>query len=139
MFPDTATLYPISIADLLLRTAELGIVELLWSEHLLAEVLRVLTEKKNLPKKAAEYFAIASVKHSQKDVSTTQHINTYYHHEAAQIPTITNTAPPHPLDTQTSFSRPTEPASRYEPQTQPDDATQTTTSWNFSNGIQQKS
>lgn len=56
VFPNTATLYPISIADLLLRTAELGIVELLWSQHLLDEVTRVLTEKKSLPKKAAEYF-----------------------------------------------------------------------------------
>jgi predicted nucleic acid-binding protein len=56
VFPDTATLYPISVADLLLRTAELGIVELLRSEHLLSEVARVLTEYKGLPRTAAEYF-----------------------------------------------------------------------------------
>lgn len=38
MFVDTATLYPVSLADLVLRLAELGMFELLWSDHLLAEV-----------------------------------------------------------------------------------------------------
>jgi PIN domain len=56
VFPDTATLYPISIADLLLRTGEIGIVEIVWSEHLLDEVIRVLVEVKGLPRSAAEYF-----------------------------------------------------------------------------------
>jgi predicted nucleic acid-binding protein len=56
VFPDTATLYPISVADLLLRTAELGIIELLWSDYLLSEVVRVLTEYKGLPQTTAEYF-----------------------------------------------------------------------------------
>jgi predicted nucleic acid-binding protein len=56
VFPDTATLYPISIADLLLRIAELGIIALLWSEHLLSEVIRVLIEVKGLTRNAAEYF-----------------------------------------------------------------------------------
>jgi hypothetical protein len=40
VFVDTATLYPISLADLVLRLAELGMFELL-SDHLLAEIERV--------------------------------------------------------------------------------------------------
>ena len=48
MFVDTATLYPVSPADLVLRLAELGLFELLWSDHLLAEVERVLVECKGL-------------------------------------------------------------------------------------------
>gem|GEM_PF-6514876 len=32
VFVDTATLYPISLADLVLRLAELGMFEFLWSE-----------------------------------------------------------------------------------------------------------
>jgi hypothetical protein len=56
VYPDTATLYPISIADLILRLAELGIIELLWTDYLLAEVTRVLVEDKGLSKRAATYF-----------------------------------------------------------------------------------
>jgi hypothetical protein len=56
VFVDTATLYPISLADLVLRLAELGMFELVWSEHLLAEVERVLVEYKGLPADRARYF-----------------------------------------------------------------------------------
>lgn len=56
MFVDTATLYPISLADLVLRLAELGVFELVWSDHLLAEVERILVEYKGLPVEKARYF-----------------------------------------------------------------------------------
>jgi predicted nucleic acid-binding protein len=56
VFVDTATLYPISLADLVLRLAELGMFELVWSDHLLAEVERVLVEYKGLPIDRARYF-----------------------------------------------------------------------------------
>ena len=44
VFVDTATLCPISLADLVLRLPEFGIYDLLWSDHLLSEVERVLVE-----------------------------------------------------------------------------------------------
>lgn len=56
MFVDTATLYPVSLADLVLRLAELGMFELLWSDHLLAEVERVLVQYKGLAAERAAYF-----------------------------------------------------------------------------------
>ena len=56
VYPDTATLYPISIADLVLRLAEIGVIELLWSDYLLDETTRVLIEDKHLPRSAAVYF-----------------------------------------------------------------------------------
>jgi hypothetical protein len=56
VFVDTATLYPISLADLVLRLAELGMFELVWSDHLLGEVERVLVEYKGLPVERARYF-----------------------------------------------------------------------------------
>lgn len=56
VFVDTATLYPVSLADLVLRLAELGMFELLWSDHLLAEVERVLVEYKGLAAERAAYF-----------------------------------------------------------------------------------
>jgi len=48
VFVDTATLYPISLADLALRLAEFGMYDLVWSDHLLIEVERVLVEHKGL-------------------------------------------------------------------------------------------
>jgi predicted nucleic acid-binding protein len=56
VFIDTATLYPISLADLVLRLAELGMFEIVWSDHLLVEVERVLVERKGLPVQGARYF-----------------------------------------------------------------------------------
>lgn len=56
MFVDTATLYPVSLADLVLRLAARGMFELLWSDHLLAEVERVLVEYKGLAAERAAYF-----------------------------------------------------------------------------------
>lgn len=56
MFVDTATLYPVSLADLVLRLAKLGMFELLWSDHLLGEVERVLVQHKGLAAKQAAYF-----------------------------------------------------------------------------------
>ena len=56
VFVDTNTLYPISVADLVLRLAEAGTFDLIWSDHLLAEVERVLLERKGLSLKAASYF-----------------------------------------------------------------------------------
>jgi predicted nucleic acid-binding protein len=56
VFVDTATLYPISLADLVLRLAELGMYDLLWSDHLLSEVERVLVEYKGLSVERSRYF-----------------------------------------------------------------------------------
>jgi hypothetical protein len=56
VFVDTNTLYPISVADLVLRLAEAGMFDLIWSDHLLAEVERVLVDRKGLSLEAASYF-----------------------------------------------------------------------------------
>jgi hypothetical protein len=56
VFVDTATRYPISLADLVLRLAEIGMFELVWSDHLLTEVERVLLDYKGLPSDRARYF-----------------------------------------------------------------------------------
>jgi len=56
VFVDTATLYPVSLADLVLRSAEFGMFELVWSDHLLWEIERVLVEYKGLPVERAAYF-----------------------------------------------------------------------------------
>jgi len=56
VFVDTNTLYPISITDLVLRLAEAVMFDLIWSDHLLAEVERVLVERKGLRLEAASYF-----------------------------------------------------------------------------------
>ncbi len=56
VFVDTATLYPVSLADLILRLAEFGMFELLWSDHLMAEVERVLVDYKRLAVERAAYF-----------------------------------------------------------------------------------
>jgi hypothetical protein len=56
VFVDSATLYPISLADLVLRLAEIGMFEILWSDHLLVEIERVLVAKKGLSTHSAHYF-----------------------------------------------------------------------------------
>jgi len=56
VFVDTATLYPISLADLVLRLAEAGMYDLVWSDHLLTEVERVLVERKGLTPERSRYF-----------------------------------------------------------------------------------
>jgi PIN domain len=56
IYPDTNTLYPISIADLILRLAEIGLISLAWTEYLLDEVERVLVDHKGLSGRAARYF-----------------------------------------------------------------------------------
>ena len=56
VFVDTATLYPVSLADLVLRLAEFGMFDLVWSDHLLWEVERVLVEYKGLAVERAVYF-----------------------------------------------------------------------------------
>ena len=56
VFPDTNVLYPISIADLTLRLADLHVHELIWSADLLDEVERVLIEDKGLSPASASYF-----------------------------------------------------------------------------------
>jgi hypothetical protein len=57
VFVDTATLYPVSLADLVLRLAEFGMFDLVWSDHLLLEVERVLVEYKGLPvERAVDHY-----------------------------------------------------------------------------------
>lgn len=56
VFLDTNVLYPISIADLLLRLGDVALHAIVWSEDLLAEVERVLVEDKGLTSARAAYF-----------------------------------------------------------------------------------
>lgn len=56
VFPDTSVLYPISIADLILRLGDLHVHEVIWSGDLLDEVERVLIEEKGLAPEKAAYF-----------------------------------------------------------------------------------
>jgi hypothetical protein len=49
VFVDTATLYPISMADLVLRLAELGMFELVWSDHLLAANVILSADRRGYP------------------------------------------------------------------------------------------
>lgn len=56
VFPDTNVLYPISVADLLLRLGDVALHAIVWSEDLLAEVERVLIEDKGLTTTQAAYF-----------------------------------------------------------------------------------
>lgn len=56
VYPDTNVLYPISIADLTLRLADVQVHEVIWSADLLAEVERVLVGDKGLTPDQAAYF-----------------------------------------------------------------------------------
>lgn len=56
VFPDTNVLYPISIADLLLRLGDVALHAIVWSEDLLAEVERILIDDKGLTAAQASYF-----------------------------------------------------------------------------------
>lgn len=56
VFPDADVLYPISVADLTLRLGDIELHQVLWSEDLLAEVERVLFERKGLTPENATYF-----------------------------------------------------------------------------------
>lgn len=56
VFLDTNVLYPISIADLLLRLGDVALHVIVWSEDLLAEVERVLVDDKGLTPAQAAYF-----------------------------------------------------------------------------------
>jgi PIN domain len=56
VFLDTNVLYPISIADLLLRLGDVALHAIVWSEDLLAEVERVLVEDKGLTSAQSAYF-----------------------------------------------------------------------------------
>lgn len=55
-FLDANVLYPISIADLLLRLGDVALHAIVWSEDLLAEVQRVLVDDKGLTSAQATYF-----------------------------------------------------------------------------------
>lgn len=48
VFPDTNVLYPIRLADLILRTAEFHLIDLVWTDELLTEIERVLVDDKRL-------------------------------------------------------------------------------------------
>ena len=59
VFPDTAALYPISVADLTFTLAANGVHDVVWSQDLLDEVARVLVEYKGLSAAAAAEFCDA--------------------------------------------------------------------------------
>lgn len=56
VFLDSNVLYPISVADLMLRLGDIALHEILWSEDLLAEVERSLIDRKGLTPEQADYF-----------------------------------------------------------------------------------
>ncbi len=56
VFVDTNVLYPASLADLTLSAAEYGLFELVYSDHLLQEVERVLVNHKGLAPGNAQRF-----------------------------------------------------------------------------------
>ena len=56
VFFDTNVLFPASLADLTLSTAEYGLFELVYSDHLLEEIQRVLVDNKGLAPANAQRF-----------------------------------------------------------------------------------
>jgi predicted nucleic acid-binding protein len=56
VFVDTNVLFPASLADLTLSTAEYGLFELVYSDHLLEEIKRVLVDQKGLAPANAQRF-----------------------------------------------------------------------------------
>ena len=56
VFVDTNALYPVRLADLILSSVDDGIFDLCVSDHLLAEVERVLVDYKGLPADKAKIF-----------------------------------------------------------------------------------
>lgn len=56
VFPDTNVLYPIRLADLILRAVEFHLIDLAWTDELLTEIECVLVEKKKIPQASAIKF-----------------------------------------------------------------------------------
>lgn len=56
VFVDTNVWYPVVLADLVLRSAEIGLFDLAWTDESLAEVERVLVERKGLTAANAAVF-----------------------------------------------------------------------------------
>ena len=56
VFVDTNVLFPASLADLTLSAAEYGLFELVYSDHLLQEIQRVLVDHKGLAPANAQRF-----------------------------------------------------------------------------------
>ena len=56
VFVDTNVLFPASLADLTLSSAEYGLFELVYSDHLLEEIQRVLVDNKGLAPANAQRF-----------------------------------------------------------------------------------
>lgn len=56
VFVDTNVLFPASLADLTLSAAEYGLFELVYSDHLLEEIHRVLVDNKGLAPANAQRF-----------------------------------------------------------------------------------
>lgn len=56
VFIDTNVWYPVVLADLVLRSVEIGLFDLAWTDESLAEVERVLVERKGLTAQNAAVF-----------------------------------------------------------------------------------
>lgn len=56
VFVDTNVWYPVVLADLVLRSVEIGLFDLAWTDESLAEVERVLVERKGLSARSAAVF-----------------------------------------------------------------------------------
>jgi hypothetical protein len=56
VFVDTNVWYPVVLADLVLRSVEIGLFDLAWTDESLAEVERVLVERKGLTAQHAAVF-----------------------------------------------------------------------------------
>ena len=56
VFVDTNVWYPVVLADLVLRSVEIGLFDLAWTDESLTEVERVLVERKGLSAANAAVF-----------------------------------------------------------------------------------
>ena len=57
VFVDTNVWYPVVLADLVLRSVEVGLFDLAWTDESLAEVERVLIDRKGLTAASADIFS----------------------------------------------------------------------------------
>lgn len=56
VFVDTNVWFPVSVADLILRSVEAGLFELAWSDESMAELERILVDVKGLTSEMAQVF-----------------------------------------------------------------------------------
>ncbi|MEI8261543.1 MAG: hypothetical protein WCG77_08595 [Actinomycetes bacterium] len=72
VFVDTNVWYPVVLADLVLRSVEIGLFDLAWTDESLAEVERVLVERKGLTAQHA-----AAARGARADVLLTSNVTDF--------------------------------------------------------------